>query len=217
MNKTLLVVQEWVAYEEKHPNGSIEDFCRDYLKTQETAEVPVQTVAEQPDDACRFALSRVINRLSRLWMFFTMTEMKPLGLTSFDDFVFLLTVQRIGVIRKKDLIYLHYIEISSGILVIDRLIKKGLLDEKTDEADKRSKNVTITKKGEEVLKAGYVALNKVHHDLYSGLDNESIMDTLKLLDPLEGKIAAKWNSNKKFDPSSLLPIAIVREPAKKKG
>lgn len=214
MNKTLLLVQEWVAYEEQHPNGTLEDFCRSYLQNRTAVDVAEQMVAGEPDEDCRFALSRVINRLSGLWMFFTMTEMKPLGVTSFDDFVFLLTVQRTGAIRKKDLIYLHFIEISSGILVIDRLIKKGLLNEKADEEDKRSKKVTITKKGEKVLTAGYVALNKVHSELFGDLNKSAITDALEILNPLQDKIASKWNNNKKFDPSSLLPLAIKDKSSK---
>jgi len=192
-------MQEWVGFEEQNPEGSIEDFCRDYLKKQQ---VPAIGDAEDsaPDYACRYALTKVINRLSRLWMFFTMTEMKPMGLTSFDEFLFLLTVQKTEPIRKKDLIYMHFIEISSGILMIDRLVKKGLLDEKTDEMDKRSRLVTITAKGKKVVLDGHKALDTVYSDLYGDMPESSMLVCLEHLGPLLERTAKKWNKVKKYKP-----------------
>lgn len=199
MNKTLAIMQEWVGFEEQNPTGSIEDFCRDYLKKQQ---VPVIHDAEDsaPDYACRYALTKVINRLSRLWMFFTMTEMKPMGLTSFDEFLFLLTVQKTEPIRKKDLIYMHFIEISSGILMIDRLVKKGLLDERTDELDKRSRLVTITAQGKKVVVDGHKVLDTVYSDLYGDMPESAMLVCLEQLGPLLDRIAKKWNKLKKFQP-----------------
>lgn len=201
MNKTLAIVQEWAGFEEQNPAGSIEDFCRDYLKKQRVLENERDMPDHAPDLSCRYALTKVINRLSRLWMFFTMTETKPLGLTSFDEFIFLLTVQRSEPIRKKDLIYMHFIEISSGILVIDRLIKKGLLDEKTDDYDKRSKLVTITAKGRKVVKDGHEALDTVYDDLYGDMPESAMLECLDNLKPLLDRITQKWNKLKKFEPA----------------
>jgi DNA-binding MarR family transcriptional regulator len=200
MNKTLAIVQEWAGFEEQNPNGTIEDFCKDYLKKQQ---VPENIGAESevgPNYACRYALTKIINRLSRLWMFFTMNEMKPMGLTSFDEFLFLLTVQRSEPIRKKDLIYMHFVEISSGILVIDRLIKKEFLEEKTDDQDKRSKLVTITAKGKKVVEEGHAALDAVYDDLYGDMPESGMIECIEHLTPLLDRISKKWNKLKKFHP-----------------
>ncbi len=201
MNRTLEIVQEWAGFEENNPAGSIEDFCRDYLKRQQVQENQRLSPDYAPNLSCRYALTKVINRLSRLWMFFSMTEMRPIGLTNFDEFIFLLTVQRSEPIRKKDLIYMHFIEISSGILVIDRLIKKGLLDEKTDDNDKRSKLVTITKKGQKVVKDGHKALDIVYDDLYGDMPETAMLECLDNLKPLLDRISQKWNKLKKFEPA----------------
>ena len=192
-------MQEWIGFEEQNPEGSIEDFCRDYLKKQQVPAIG-DTEDSAPDYACRYALTKVINRLSRLWMFFTMTEMKPMGLTSFDEFLFLLTVQKTEPIRKKDLIYMHFIEISSGILMIDRLVKKGLLAEKTDEMDKRSRLVTITAKGKKVVLDGHKALDTVYSDLYGDMPESSMLVCLEHLGPLLERTAKKWNKVKKYKP-----------------
>lgn len=198
MNKTVEIVQEWTGFEAAHPSGSIEDFCREYLKKQQLMEF--SDADYEYNYACRYALTKVINRLSRLWMFYTLQQMKPLGLTSFDEFLFLLTVQRSEQIRKKDLIYMHFIEISSGILMIDRLIKKGMLEEKTGQQDKRSKLVTITKKGENVVKEGHAALDKVYLELYGDMQESNMLSCLEQLNPLLDRMAGKWNKIKKFQP-----------------
>ena len=200
MNKTLAVVQEWAGFEEQNPSGTLEDFCRDYLKKLQVPELVGDHPDVAPNYACRYALTKVINRLSKLWMFFTMNEMKPMGLTSFDEFLFLLTVKKSEPIRKKDLIYMHFVEISSGILVIDRLIKKGLLDEKTDDLDKRSKLVTITKKGEKILTDSHTALDVVYEDLYGDMSESAMLLCLDQLSPLLERISRKWNKVKKFVP-----------------
>lgn len=199
MNKTLQVVQEWVDFEEQYPKATLEDFCRHYLsagsKKIVASDIPCST-----NYHLRYSLTKVINRLSKLWMYFTLNAMKPMGLSSFDEFIFLYTVENSKAIRKKDLIYMHFIEISSGLLVIDRLIKKGFLEEKMHEQDKRSKQVYITKKGKETLKDCHFALNTVAEELYGEMPDEEMDVCLQYLTPVESKIAQKWHHIKKFEP-----------------
>lgn len=203
MNKTVALVKEWAAFEEKTPSGSLEDFCRQYLKQQREKETSTEALSLDEAYSCRYALSKVINRLSKLWMYFTLDVMKPMGLTSFDEFIFLYTVSQSPSIRKKDLIYMHFIEISSGILVIDRLIKKGFLSEKTGNQDKRSKQLSITQKGKETLAACHVQLDKIARELYGGMPEKEMEVCLEYLTPIENRIAEKWNQMKKFDPVAI--------------
>ncbi len=200
MNKTLQVVQEWVDFEEHNPKATLEDFCRHYLSAGSKSKAAVSDETCSTNYHLRYALSKVINRLSKLWMYFTLNAMKPMGLSSFDEFIFLYTVENSRGIRKKDLIYMHFIEISSGLLVIDRLLKKGFLEEKMHEQDKRSKQVYITRKGNDTLKNCYVALNTVAEELYGEMPDEEMDVCLQYLAPVENKIAQKWHQIKKFEP-----------------
>jgi len=207
MDKTVAVVMEWAKYAEMSPAGSLEDFCRHYLSEQRVKEFKGAAVgSEEALYACQFDLSRVINRLSKLWMHFTLNAMKPMGLTSFDEFIFLMTVERIPSIRKKDLIYMHYIEISSGILIIDRLIKKALLEETMDELDKRSKKLTITQKGSGILAACHEALHTVQREIYGNVPEKDMQFCLELLAPIEARVGQQWFANKRFEPVKLPPF-----------
>ncbi|MEP6713346.1 MAG: winged helix DNA-binding protein [Ferruginibacter sp.] len=200
MNKTVELIKEWVEFEEQHPKGSLEDFCKNFLSAKEKKQSIGKALAGSSECLFIYSLTKVINRLSKLWMYFTLDAMKPMGLTSFDEFVFLYTVHHLKSIRKKDLIYMHFIEISSGLLVIDRLINKGFLEERTDEQDKRSKQVSLTKKGNATLKVCDVALSKVAESLYGEMPEEELKLCVEYLSPLENSIAQKWNKIKRFKP-----------------
>lgn len=200
MNKTVMIVKEWVDFEAHNPEGSLEDFCKYFLSAKEKSQSMGIEVHCSSDYQLIYSLTKTINRLSRLWMYFTLNAMKPTGLSSFDEFAFLYTINQSTSIRKKDLIYTNLIEISSGLLVIDRLMKKGLLTEKVDELDKRSKQVSLTQKGKETLEACHLLLGKVAQDLYGDMPDEEMELCINYLLPLEKRIAEKWHQLKKFEP-----------------
>jgi DNA-binding MarR family transcriptional regulator len=200
MSKTLEIVKEWVDFETQHPTGTLEDFCRHFLTSKESSKKNVNDEPCESDYQQIYSLTRVINRLSKLWMYFTLNAMKPMGLTSFDEFAFLYNTNQANSIRKKDLIYMQFIEISSGLLVIDRLIKKGFLQERIDDYDKRSKQVSLSKKGKLTLDKCQVALGKVAESLYGEMPAEEMELCIQQLSPVEKIIAQKWNKMKKFEP-----------------
>jgi DNA-binding MarR family transcriptional regulator len=202
MSKTVEIVKEWIDFEYMHPAGTLEDFCRHFLSEKDKSK-------SMAKDSCTsdyqqiYSLTKAINRLSKLWMYFTLDAMKPMGLTSFDEFAFLYNTDLSNSIRKKDLIYMQFIEISSGLLVIDRLIKKGFLQERVDEYDKRSKQVTLTKKGKATLDKCQFALGKVAADLYGEMPAEEMQFCIQHLSPIEKSIAQKWNEIKRFEPVTI--------------
>ncbi len=70
-----------------------------------------------------------------------------------DEFSFLITLLTYDSLSKSELITKQVMEKTSGIEVIRRLLKKGLIIESADENDKRSIRVSITKAGrEEILR-----------------------------------------------------------------
>jgi DNA-binding MarR family transcriptional regulator len=198
MNKTYEVVKAWTEFEAQYPDGNIEDFCRHFLTHQKL----IQEKGDQElcNDCDRhFDLSRTINQLSRLWMYFTQNTIRTFNVSNFDEFVFLYTVDAIKDIKKKDLIYLHFIEISSGLLIIDRLIKKGMLKETVDEKDKRSKLLSITKKGKKALNESRSAIDKVAKDMYQGMPEDDMLLCIQLLSSSQKVNAQKWHQQKGFE------------------
>jgi DNA-binding MarR family transcriptional regulator len=197
MNKTFEVVKAWAAFEEKFPEGTIEDFCRYYLTNDKEKEMDAVELYDDCNN--RFDLSRTMNQLSRLWMHFTQVAIRPFDVSNFEEFVFLYTVDAVKQIRKKDLIYMHFIEISSGLLIIDRLIKKEMLKETVHEKDKRAKLLTITQKGQNVLQQSRLALDKVAEEMYGQMPNDDMLLCTKLLSLPLKRNAERWHQSKKFE------------------
>lgn len=64
-----------------------------------------------------------------------------------DEYSFLYHMCMVDSFRKMELIHIHLLEAPSGIEVIKRLLKKGLIEEFDDVNDRRAKRVKITDKG----------------------------------------------------------------------
>jgi len=62
--------------------------------------------------------------------------------------------------KKTDLINMHLIEYTTGMDTIRRLINNKLIEELTDEADKRAKLLKLTNKGKQVLKKCDIKMNE---------------------------------------------------------
>lgn len=201
MNKTYAIVKAWADFEETYPQGEIADFCRHYLAHQRSDKA--KTTSNKKDgSSCKeyVELSRMVNELARLWTHYSTAVIRPHSLLNFDEFAFLYTVNAVSGIRKKDLIYMHFIEISSGLLIIDRLVQKALLKETVDEADKRSKRLAITKKGSKVLGQAGAAIEQVAMDMYGSMSQNDILLCIKFLRPTLSGNAERWHQQKGFEP-----------------
>lgn len=99
-----------------------------------------------------------LNRYSRLLV--------KKGLAGFpelvsEDFTYLYTLMDVESMTKIQLIEKNVHEKPTGLEVIKRLLKHGLVDERNDENDKRSKRVFLTNKGKALFFATIEQMNKV--------------------------------------------------------
>ncbi|WP_164111639.1 MULTISPECIES: MarR family winged helix-turn-helix transcriptional regulator [Sphingobacterium] len=70
-----------------------------------------------------------------------------------EEFIFLIVLRAFGPMTKMDLIKRNVQEKPAGIKVIDRLLKQGWVCQIDSDQDKRSKVVSLTPKGVEILDA----------------------------------------------------------------
>ncbi|WP_027377869.1 MarR family winged helix-turn-helix transcriptional regulator [Kaistella palustris] len=124
-----------------------------------------------------------------------------------DDFTYLFRLMDYDSLTKSQLIEKNAHEKQSGIEIIKRLVKNGLISEKPDKSDKRSVRISVTKKGKEVFfetmkditvvskimsgklnareKATLLSylkkLNTFHHTIYLNLRNENLAEIEKLV------------------------------------
>ena len=77
----------------------------------------------------------------------TKSVLGPSRVSSIDEYSFLLHLNYQDSFRKMEIIELHNLEAPTGIEIIKRLLRKKLVTEFADPADKRAKRIQITPKG----------------------------------------------------------------------
>ena len=192
MNKTVDIVIEWAKFENRYPDGNLEDFCRYYLIYKKQKEEIENRLGNFKLNNVRFVLMKAINRLNKLWLYYSLISLKPLDIGSFDEYTFLLSVDRFQPINKTDIVNGHFFELSSGLLIIDRLIHKGLVIETADPADKRSKKLSMSEKGIEKATECRKEIGLVAEKFFEGMSEEDITLCEQLLNPQENRLARKW-------------------------
>jgi DNA-binding MarR family transcriptional regulator len=102
-----------------------------------------------------------------------------------EDFTYIYVLKRQGSMTKTQLIEANVHEKTSGLEIIRRLLKNGLIEESNDTNDKRSKRVTLTNKGEEMVVSVKSVTRKVAKLITGKLDfneKEQLLSILKKLD-----------------------------------
>lgn len=95
--------------------------------------------------------------------------------SSIDEYSFLLHLNFKNSFRKMEIIDLHNLEAPTGIEIIKRLLKNGLIEEFADENDKRAKRIKATENGEKEIGFLEPKINKVFVNFTEKLDlNEKI-------------------------------------------
>jgi DNA-binding MarR family transcriptional regulator len=196
MNKTIELVNLWGAYEENHPEGSIEDFCRYHLANQRrnTAVGPlVGGVVPAFSDAL---LMKIIGRISKLNMAYANLALKGTGLNQIEEFGILRTIKKEKNPRKTEVIYANLFELSSGTDMLNRMKERGLIKEYADKEDKRSKRIELTVKGERIAEEALIKITKNATMLMHDLNDDDKQLCIQLLKNIEIKFSALWQKHK---------------------
>jgi len=196
MNKTVELVNHWGQFEEKHPNGSIEDFCRHYLAHQQQKKTPGKLVGGVVPALNSGLLLKIIGRLSKLNMAYANLALEGSGLHQIEEFGILQTIRKEKNPKKTEVIYANLFELSSGTDMLNRLIQRGLIKEYADKEDKRSKRIELTPKGEKVAATCLVKIEKNASMLMNDLNNDDKALCIQLLKNIEIKFSDLWQKHK---------------------
>ena len=153
------LVSSWEQYIAAEPGGNIQDFARWLLAEKPSPPSDSITLARHSLATDRHldamaASALLITRLQRIMHHRSKPAIKELGFTKDMEFAVLVQVALMGRPNKKELCRQLLIENSTGVEITRRLAKKGYLLETVDENDRRSARLSITEKGEKVIKKG---------------------------------------------------------------
>ncbi len=205
-NKLVELVNLWDAYEQDHPNTEIADFCRDYLAQLEVKAQQSEAKKTWGDAfPLEGELTGVLARLGRFSNIYGKKVLSQFDL-NVEDFVYLLGAWEMGEVKKKDLIQAQLSEFTSGIGVINRLLKHELLEEKPDPEDRRSKLVKITEAGQGKLYQLMPEMDKIAKIIFTGLSQEEKQYLYHLLSRLEKLHEAHYPEVKKKNPEEIAEL-----------
>jgi hypothetical protein len=204
MNKTVELVKLWGEYETAHPADGIVQFCR-FLLLKEKQEKRKLTFAKSamPDQPAS-VLAKMLGRLGRLLNNYAGIAVRQCGLSSFEDFFYLNDIAANDQPKKTEVIYANFSELSSGLLILDRLKRAGLIREKSDDKDKRMKRLVITTKGTTILRECYAKLDGINSAIFKDMPEDDMLLCIQLLSPTESRISNKWIEDKRKSFSDIL-------------
>ncbi len=180
------------AYEQQHPGAAIEEFCRYFLGI---SRMEVEQTLPEVGLPKNVLLSITLGRLARFADMYTKKALDGLPVANTDDMVYLMILDARGTPKKSELIQHGLSEFSTGVEIIRRLQKAGLVEEFPDAEDRRSKRIQLTLRGRQVLAGIYPRMNVVA-DIVAGAIAEEEKDLLlqilgrleKLHDEVYGKV-----------------------------
>jgi len=196
MNKTVELVTLWGEYEQKHPAGSIEEFCRHYLAHQQRKNIKGTLVGGVVPALKDGLLMKIIGRISKLNMAYANIALEGTGLNQIEEFGILQTIRKEKSPKKTEVIYANLFELSSGTDMLNRMKKRGLIKEYADKNDKRSKRIELTPKGEKVAASCTAKIEKNAAMLMNDLTNDDKELCIQLLKNIEIKFSALWPTHK---------------------
>jgi DNA-binding MarR family transcriptional regulator len=179
-NRFVELVNLFYEYAQEHPGATIDAFCRNYLAVKDL---------EKPDSPHELPkevlLSISLGRLARFAEMYTKKALADLPVSNTDEIVYLMILDELGTPRKSDLINQHLSEFSTGVEIIRRLAKAGLVEEFPDADDRRTKRVRLTPAGQQLLCQTYPKMNVVAQIVAGSLTEAEKDILLQILGRLE--------------------------------
>jgi DNA-binding MarR family transcriptional regulator len=138
------------------------------------------------------------HRLSKIFRWYAKETLQANGLNSMEEYFFLVSISKLGFPSKTELYADTITEMNTGTQMMKRMIEAGLIEEFTDNQDKRVHRVKLTEKGK-AIKENFFQQSLSDLKLKSGnLADHEKKELIRLLSYLE-----KFHSHIYFNDSSL--------------
>lgn len=193
MDSYIPLISTWEDYLAISKSPAITDFAMWILK-QKKPEVAndqlgldtyVKSKTEEHNYAYKSSDAAILLwRMSKFIRYYTKPVLLENGLASQDDFGILAHIDYKKSCSKGEAIEANIIDATTGIEIIKRLIKQGLVSEKHNKDDKRQRIISLTKAGKEKLYKIYMGFSKIQ-DVMADLNvqqREILIQTLEKLD-----------------------------------
>jgi DNA-binding MarR family transcriptional regulator len=116
-----------------------------------SAKTTVNENEQNSEAVSEWRISYYVSLLNKYAKIYVKKALKGSSILSLDDFGFLITLCFEGSKTKTELIQSNISEVSSGMEMIKRMERNGLIKSSKDDVDKRAIRITATPKGQQTL------------------------------------------------------------------
>jgi len=176
----------------KQEEYSIDEFIGYLNAKSDRQELEIRKISGENKELYKFEhpsstrdISILIVLMNRYAKWYIKKVLRDSLLQTPDEFSFLINLMTYDSLSKGELITKQIMEKTSGTEVINRLVKRGMVFETTDQNDKRSIRVSITKSGREEIQRILPLMTKVTEIVVGNLSSEEIKTLSYLLKKLD--------------------------------
>jgi len=130
-------------------------------------------------------ISTLIIHINRYAKTYSKSAIADSDFSTQEEFIYLINLQAFGEMTKTELIKKNVQDKSSGILIINRLIKQGWIKQTNSQTDKRSKVLQITENGKITLENQMEKIRNASKIVTGNLDYKEKMELIRILDKLD--------------------------------
>ena len=192
LKELLPYIQSFEARQRDEVLSPVADFSA-WLQKEISRDVRVKDTRaghEQPEktrrsEDVRTTISKMVYMMYRYARFYTKKAMVTSKINSLDDFALLVTLRTHKSLIKGELIKMFVLEKTTGIEIINRLVRNGLARQEDSVEDKRSKEIAITEKGKSELNIIFAEMAKTSEIVTGNLEEEEQLELIRLLTKLD--------------------------------
>ncbi|HTJ48131.1 MAG TPA: MarR family winged helix-turn-helix transcriptional regulator [Cyclobacteriaceae bacterium] len=193
MEPLLELVSAWQEYSQRTNLASVEDFCTYYLSTKKNS--------VQIDKRIDLNLAKQLGKTNSLLKLYFRRALMQISDVELEWYYFLDAIALAGEIRKNDIVSFHLLsEPTTGIDILNRMLKAGLISERVDPDDKRARLITLTSKGKDYLSKLNSLFNEISKHIFSLID----IDTKSAMVSAFTKLVAEYSNAIRDDKSKAI-------------
>jgi DNA-binding MarR family transcriptional regulator len=153
MSNLVELISSWEKFSAKTQHASVSAFCSYYLLEKKKKPKPKGELFQgmAPPDSLT-TLSKLIRRVADIHAAYSKMALSEIEGFDPEWFWFMNAIAHQKEARKSDIINFNFHQQSTGTDIINRLLKKGYIRERSDPKDKRAKLISLTPKGEKINK-----------------------------------------------------------------
>jgi len=130
-------------------------------------------------------ISTLLVHLNRYAKTYSKSAISDSEFNTQEEFIYLINLKTTGTMTKMELIKKNIQDKSTGILIINRLIKQGWVEQTNSQTDKRTKVLKITEKGLYTLELQMDKIRNATNIVTGNLSYPEKIELIKILDKLD--------------------------------